>query len=174
MRALLLALLFASTAAAQTSDALDARRPSGSSAAVRALAGAMVSLGLPVLIYYGSSGEQEAVAAAAVIAIPLTAAVGAHFVGTDGSGSFGRTLAGSGLGTLAGVALLAAGGLVCASGISGDYCFLPLAPGAVALVLGPAIGAGLRYRGSAASAAPVVLVGSGGERAVGVSFHIGL
>lgn len=173
MRTLLLLTLLASASAAQTPDTLGTRRLSNPSAAVRILAGATVSVGLPVLVYYPSSGEQEGVAAAAVIAIPLTAAIGAHYLGTDGTGNFGRTLAGAGLGTLAGAAVLAVGGLVSASGVCGEFCFLPLAPGAVALILGPAIGAGLRYRGGDVSAAPVVLVGPGGERAPGLALHVG-
>ncbi|HEX9951455.1 MAG TPA: hypothetical protein VGB53_06775 [Rubricoccaceae bacterium] len=173
MRTLLLLTLLASAAAAQSPDTLGARRPLSSSVVVRALAGATVSVGLPFLVYYGSSGEQEEAAAAAVIAIPLTAAIGAHYLGTDGSGDFGRTLAGAGLGALAGVTVLAIGGIVSASGVCGELCFVPLAPGAVALILGPAIGAAIRYRGGV-RAEPVAFVGPDGERAAGVALRVQL
>lgn len=171
MRLVFLIALLAASASAQTPDSLATRRHTVP--VVRILAGATVSLGLPVLVYYASSGEGEAAAAVAVVAIPLTAALGAHYVGTDGGGDFGRTLVGAGIGTLAGAAVLAIGGAVSASGVCGEFCFLPLAPGAVALLLGPAIGAGLRYRGGGApDVQPVVLVSPDGARTAGLALHV--
>ena len=169
MRALLL-LVLATSAAAQTPGTVTARHPAGSSPVIRILVGATVSVGAPVLLAYAHADEA---AIASAVAIPLTAALAVHYFGTDGSGSFGRTLVGAGLGSLSSVVLLAAGGIVSASGACGEFCFAPLVPAAVAFLIGPAIGAGLRYRGTP-DMQPVVLVGPDGERTAGLALRVGL
>ncbi len=170
MRLLALIVFLTPVAAAQTPDALGTRRLSNPSPVIRILVGATVSVGAPVLLAYAHADEA---AIASAVAIPLTAALAVHYFGTDGSGSFGRTLVGAGLGTLSSVVLLAAGGVVSASGACGEFCFAPLVPGAVAFLIGPAIGAGLRYR-RAPDMQPVVLVGPDEERTAGLALRVGL
>lgn len=170
MRLVALFLLFAVSASAQTPESAAAQRSFRSHPVTRILVGAAVSVGTPALL--GVVGADEA-AVAGLVAIPLTAALAVHYIETDGSGHFGRTLVGAGLGALAGGAVLGAGRLVCEIQ-DPEECIFPLLPGGVALVFGPAIGAGLRYRGSSASAAPVVLVGPDGERAAGLALRVHL
>ena len=170
MRLLVLALVFASAAAAQTPDTTAAPPQRPFPRAGRALVGVLASVGTPVALYY-LAGEEAAVAGA--IAFPLVAAVAVHEAGPGEGADFGRTLGGALIGAAAGVVVLAAGGAVSASGVCGELCFAPLLPGVAVLVLGPSIGAAIRYR-PGTSLQPVVLVRPGGNRTAGLALRVAL
>jgi hypothetical protein len=163
MRPLVLAVLLVSTPASAQSTS-----PSRTG---RALVGIAASAGTPFVLYHVVS--DEAAIAGAVVA-PLVAAVAVHYLGTDRSGRFDRTLGGAALGLLPSVVIFGATAVVTAATCS-DFCIpvYGLAAGTVAYAVGPAVGAALRYR-SAPQVQPVVLRGPDGGRAPGLALRFAL
>lgn len=163
MRPALVLLLLASSASSAQS--------AGAARATRALVGIAASVGTPFALYH-LVGDEAAIAAA--FGAPLVAGVAVHYVGTDGSGSLGRTLGGAALGLLPSVAIFGATALMTVATCS-DICIpvYGILAGTVAYAVGPAIGAALRYDGGI-RAAPVVLAEPGGGRALGLSLRIHL
>ena len=160
---LLIALVFLTTAASA--------QPTAADRSVRAVAGIVFAVGTPVVLYYGVTDEA---ALAGAVAAPLVAAIAVHYAGTDGRGSFGRTLGGAAIGLLPSVAIWGATAAYTGATCS-DICIpvYGLAAGVVAYAVGPAIGAALRYRGGG-RIEPVTLVGPDGERAPGLALRVAL
>ena len=165
MRALVLsAVLLAVPASAQPTDS-----PVGSTRHVRLLVGGAVTAGIPLLLLTVSDG----VATAGLAAAPLVAAVAVHYVGTDGRGSFSRTLSGALIGALPGAVVLGVAGARACSG--DDGCFglpVPSRAGSVLYVVGSAVGAALLYQGSTSTVAFERV--PGGEVVPVIAFRVAL
>ncbi len=175
MRAFLLAVLFASSAAAQTPDSTATRRRAPSADLVLGGAAAGATAVLLTTLAMRAGGVSEGARSATIFLYPIGAAVGVTYLGRRNgrSGTFRGAALGAVRGTLvaAGGVLLVGYGLGKVLSASDDNNPVILA-GLAVMLIAPPYAAAAGY--NASDVQPVVLVGPDGERAAGLSLRIAL